>query len=154
MNGWTRDDLMTKPCAKLNGHVLDLQPLLTRRTRKPCDVPDLHESKLQHKCEAYMESRGFHRLTARNAKEEARGWFGHLHKPEGNPFLPDLMVFHEPNNRPALLLELKTVDHFQPGQREMIERGAWTLCWSFAEFVGVFEAWLKKGPCTRQGGGR
>ena len=58
--------------------------------------------------------------------------------------LPDLMLFHEPNDRPALLVELKTVDRFQTGQREMCERGAWTLCWSFVEFVSVFSQWLTR----------
>ena len=140
MNGWTADDLKTKPCAELNGHVLDLAPL---RTRPLADKPSTErEGDLQRKCESYLESRGFKRLVAKNASALAKGWFGHLNKPEGNPFLPDLVIFHQPNDRPALMVELKTTKRFQPGQEAMIERGAWTLCWSFAEFVQRFNAWL------------
>ncbi len=143
MRGWTLDDLKTKPCAALNGHVLDLQPLIKRPLEKPATMTDLREDELQRKCESCLESRGFKRMTAKNAAAYVTGWFGHLHKPEGNPFLPDLIIFHEPNDRPALLVELKTKDQFQPGQREMIGRGAWTLCWSYAEFVNALDCWLK-----------
>ena len=142
MRGWTTDDLKGKPCARLNTHVLPLDPLLERPPLKSSTQETLGESELQRKCESYLESRGCKRLTAKNAPALATGWFGHLNKPEGNPFLPDLVIFHEPNDRPALLVELKTVDRFQPGQREMINRGAWTLCWSFAEFARVFNEWL------------
>ena len=136
------DDLKTKPCAALNGHVLNLQPLIKRPLEKPASKSDLRESELQRKCESYLESRGFKRLTAKNAPAYATGWFGHLHKAKGNPFLPDLIVFHEPNDRPALMVELKTADRFQAGQREMIERGAWTLCRSFVEFVAALNQWI------------
>lgn len=137
------DDIKAKPCAALNSHILDLQPLIKRPLEKPADKGALREDELQRKCESFLDSRGFKRLTAKNAPVYAIGWYGHLHKAKGNPFLPDLIIFHEPNDRPALLVELKTKDHFQPGQREMIERGAWSLCWSFAEFVSAFNGWLK-----------
>ena len=145
MREWTCDDLMTKPCAVLNGHVLDLQPLRGRALGKPGARREVPEAELQRKCEAFLETQGFKRLAAKNAARPAAGWFGHLNKPEGNPFLPDLMLFHEPNDRPALLVELKTADRFQTGQREMCERGAWTLCWSFVEFVQAFTQWIKTG---------
>ena len=143
MSRWTCDDLKTKPCASLNGHVLDLQPLMNRPLAKPTKARAVPEDELQRQCEAFLESHGFKRLAAKHAAAPANGWFGHLHKPEGNPFLPDLMIFHEPNDRPALMVELKTRNHFQHGQREMIERGAWTLCWSFVEFVSAFTRWAK-----------
>lgn len=147
MRGWTPDDLMTKPCAQLNGHVLDLDPL---RTRPPLAraVPTPREDELQEDCEAFLDSRGFKRLAAKHAGAYATGWYGHLHKAKGNPFLPDLFIVHEPNDRPPLMVELKTSDRFQPGQREMIERGAWTLCRSFVEFVAAFDQWLR-GEGTR-----
>lgn len=142
MRGWTTDDLKTRPCATLNGHVLDLDPLRNRPFTKPPRTRKPSEGELQRQCEAFLESRDFKRLAAKHAAQPAAGWFGHLQKAKGNPFLPDLIVFHEPNDRPALLVELKTSDRFQPGQREMIERGAWTLCRSFVEFVAAFTQWL------------
>jgi hypothetical protein len=144
MKRWTHEDLTTKPCAALNGHVLKLEPLRERPLKQPAAVME-SEGELQRKCEEYLVSHDFLRLTAKHAGRPARGWFGHLHKPEGNPFLPDLFIFHEPNDRPALLIELKTKAQFQPGQKAMINRGAWQLCWSFAEFATAFSKWLKGG---------
>lgn len=141
MRGWSADALKTKPCATLNGHVLDLQPLVQLPTVKRRAT--VSEADLQRQCESYLDSRGFKRLAAKHAADYATGWYGHLHKAKGNPFLPDLIAFHEPNDRPALMVELKTAERFQTGQREMIERGAWTLCRSFVEFVAAFNRWLK-----------
>ena len=142
MSAWTLDDITGRPCAALNGHMLAPEPSFDRIV-KPDDIECCAERALQAKCERYLETRGFKRLVAGNAALPARGWFGHLAKPLGNPFMPDLMVWHEPNDRPALMIEIKTRNRFQPGQREMCERGAWLLCWSFAEFVKVFERWAK-----------
>ena len=142
MRGWTADDLKTKPCADLNGHVLDLDPLRSRALTKPSRARKQTEAELQSQCESYLDSRGFKRLAAKNATAYATGWYGHLHKAKGNPFLPDLFIVHEPNDRPPLMVELKTADRFQSGQREMVERGAWTLCRSFVEFVAAFTQWL------------
>jgi len=141
MKRWTSEDLIGKPCAQLNGALLDLQPLVHKGFDQPAHALIQSEGALQKKCERYLENQHFKRLTAAHAAQPARGWFGHLHKPEGNPFLPDLIIFHEPNDRPALLVELKVSLKFQPGQKEMIDRDAWKLCMSFAEFVHAFHAW-------------
>ena len=141
---WTLDDLKGKACAKLNQHVFRQETAFDRVATKG-DFKGSRdyaaEKRLQVECELFLESRGYRRLTAKNAGEYACGWFGHLFKPQGNPFLPDLFVFHEPNDRPALLVELKTRESFQPGQLEMIERGSWTLCWSLDQFVKIFNEW-------------
>ncbi len=99
------------------------------------------ERELQAKCERLLEAEGFRRLAAKHAAFPARGWFGHLAKPIGNPLLPDLFVFHEPNDRPALLVELKVREDYQPGQREMVSRKMWRLCRTFEEFRRALWAW-------------
>ena len=148
---WTMDDLKGKACAKLNQHLLKQSPAMDRPATR-ADFQGTHdyiaEKKLQAECELYLESHGYRRLTANNAGEYATGWFGHLFKPQGNPFMPDLFVFHEPNDRPALLVELKTRESFQPGQLEMCDRGAWTLCRSFVEFVKIFTEWSNSKGAT------
>ena len=144
MANWSVEDLQGKACAALNQHVLK-QPEPMDRPAKRADLESAHdylaEKKLQAECELFLESRGCRRLTAKNAGKNATGWFGHLFKPQGNPFMPDLFVFHEPNDRPALLVELKTRESFQPGQLEMCHRGAWTLVRSLDEFAKIYAHW-------------
>jgi hypothetical protein len=53
--------------------------------------------------------------------------------------MPDLAVFPLPNNRPALLVELKTRNRYQPGQLAALSLGAWTQC---ARSVGEFRRLL------------
>lgn len=150
---WTFDDIKGKACAGLNAHLIKPDPVFDRpATRADLEGAKAYasEKRLQADCERYLEERGYLRLTAKNAGQYATGWFGHLNKPIGNPFMPDLFIYHEPNDRPALLVELKTVDLFQPGQREMIDRGAWTLCRSLVEFAIIFNEWTEIAKAKEQ----
>ena len=90
--------------------------------------------------------RGYVELTHTNAAEhaaDAKGWFGHLAKPQGNPIMPDLFVFDARMNR-CLMVELKTNNVFQVGQKEMLEAGNWEIATSYGEFVTILENWEKK----------
>lgn len=98
------------------------------------------ERALQDKCEAWLESRGYKRLTAENAlaaKGEV-GWFGHLAQPKGNPFMPDLFIF---DSRSCLLVELKVREDYRPGQLAMIERGQWIKATTLNEFSRIVSEW-------------
>ena len=104
------------------------------------------ESELQKTCERFLELRGYRRMTADSAVAEhgrsssrLRGWFGHVARAKGNPFMPDLFVIRR-NARP-LMVELKVRDKYQPGQLEMVEMGWWILVKSFDEFISALFAW-------------
>lgn len=104
------------------------------------------EKKLQADCRNGLLLRGYVELTHTNAAEhaaDAKGWFGHLAKPQGNPIMPDLFVFDARMNR-CLMVELKTNNVFQVGQKEMLEAGNWEIATSYGEFVTILENWEKK----------
>lgn len=101
------------------------------------------ESDLQSACERLIESCGYVRLTPGNAEAmagvEIPGWYGHIVRAPGNPFLPDLFVIAW--NKPTFYCELKTRNKFSVGQKEMIDAGWWKLAWSLDEFAKLFDAW-------------
>ena len=141
---WTLDDIKAKPCAKRNPELFPPDPVDRPGKADDFNGPDAEpERDLQAKCESFLESRGYRRRTAANADTYSIGWYAHMQNPQGNPFMADLWVI---KGGRILEVELKTRNRFQPGQREMVERGEWSLCWCFAEFVRVFEAWAKAEP--------
>lgn len=92
------------------------------------------EQAMQGDVEMMLARRGYRRLTANNAASVSnaqgwsiKGWFGHWTENRRNPLMPDIAVF-SPDMRRCLMLELKSVKRYQPGQREMIEAGAWVEC--------------------------
>jgi len=111
---------------------------------KPTKLEIKVEKELQTVSEQWLHHRGYINLSASNAVRQLpalpRGWFGHMYKPVGNPFMPDLFIFNPLMDR-CLMIELKVRDVFQPGQREMFEAGAWELCWTFAEVETVVVKW-------------
>ena len=118
-------------------------------------LPDLRirdpkaEKHLQSVCEGLLTARGYRRMTAEEAVRSRQpeaftaGWYSHLHKPVGNPLHPDLLIF-DPKMERCLAVELKTRNVYQPGQSEMIQSGAWVVCFSFEEFIVVLDEWGKK----------
>ena len=105
----------------------------------------IDEKTFQTQCEQYMHHRGYRRLTADNAclSGTPRGWTGHLFNPKKNPLMPDIFIFN-PDMSKSLMVELKVKDIWQNGQKEMVERGAWTVCFEFDEFVACVKAWEKE----------
>jgi hypothetical protein len=69
------------------------------------------------------------------------GFFVHLHNPIGNPQLPDLLIYDYPLRRPPLMVELKVVDTFQPGQKDAITAGMWKLAYCVEEFGALLTKW-------------
>ena len=104
------------------------------------------EKNLQAACENWLTIRGYLRLTADNAaREPLRGWFGHLPRAKGQPFMPDLFIFAA-QMRKILCVELKRVGmavKYQPGQREMIMAQRWTECRTLDELIDVVQKWEK-----------
>ena len=100
------------------------------------------EADLQEACESYLIRRGYLRLTASNAECGAspRGWFGHWPKCQGNPLMPDLLVLNS-NMTSCLMVELKTRNVWQPGQREMVDAGDWSVAFSVEMFAKTIEGW-------------
>lgn len=105
-----------------------------------------HERDMQRDLEAWLERRGYQRLTAANAVRavhspggaDPRGWFGHLAEPRGNPLMPDVWI--ESGGR-TLRIELKAARRFQPGQAEMAQLGHWQVAWDVEEAKAHVRAW-------------
>ena len=102
------------------------------------------EKELQRLCENGLNQRGYVNLTNTNAAQfaatNAVGWYGHLPKPQGNAFMPDLFIFDAKMAR-CLMVELKTHNVFQVGQKEMVQVRAWWLATTYDEFISQLEAW-------------
>ena len=113
---------------------------------KPTKADVKAEKELQRLCQNGLNQRGYVSLTgdnaARCANDNAVGWYGHLQKPMGNSFMPDLFIFNAAMTR-CLMVELKTPNVFQAGQREMCERAAWKLVTSYEDFVAKVAAFEK-----------
>jgi hypothetical protein len=124
---------------RLNPHVYGTPALKPEHVEAGRAYAD--EKALQARCEQWLELRGYRRLTPANAVRsgEPAGWFGHLSKPKGNAFMPDVFILHRA--RPPLLVELKVREDFRPGQLQMIERGDWRLARSLEDFASLVEAW-------------
>jgi len=114
--------------------------------QKPNKADLKAEKELQALCENYLVQNNYLRLTADNATAVRsdmplgfKGWFGHMHKPKQNPLMPDLFIF-DMNGR-CLNVELKVVNIWQPGQKEMVEMGFWQVAWSFQQFEELLHDW-------------
>lgn len=114
-------------------------------TQKPAAGANAsREADMQQACERMLEAGGYKRLTPTNAERCAelpylKGWFAHIARAPGNPFLPDLVIMAV--GRPPLLVELKARERFGRGQMEMISGGWWSLCRSAAEFANLLHEW-------------
>jgi hypothetical protein len=107
------------------------------------------EKDLQQACEGLLRQWGYRPSTApeieASVKQDAtpvKGWYVHLWRCEGNPLLPDLLIF-DATMRHALPIELKVVSVYQPGQREFINSGRWIECRDVPQFVEVVKGWEK-----------
>jgi len=147
MNRLTLEDLQGSKVAVLNPQLFgtpakDMIPPDPDRIAMVDDKNAVKDEKeLQKLCTALLEQRGYKYMTADNAAIGSDvGWWGHLHKPKGNPFMPDLFVFAA-IPRPPLLVELKVRDKYQPGQREMINAGQWKMCSSVESFREMLNTW-------------
>ena len=137
---------------------IDISGALPMDLTQPTKQDVRNEKELQRLCEAELTRRGYLRLTADNAERVDEilslrpcaifgmsGWFSH--RPDtkrgnkGLPLKPDLEIYAYPNSKPALFIELKVANRWQPGQREMVRLGFWVECWSFDAFVGVVNNW-------------
>ena len=149
---------------RLNRKLLEAQGILPKLpepepTPPPCPVPEAPkpakkktrygkdpEKKLQADCRNLLIQRGYLELTPTNLAQhaaDARGWFGHMVKPQANPIMPDLFIFDARQKR-CLMVELKTHNVYQVGQKEMIDAGNWELATDYAEFVKILSQWEKK----------
>lgn len=114
------------------------------------------EAVMQTAAEVWLIERGYLRLTPSNlsilatgsrgggAHGDAPGLFAHWPRCKGNPTLADIMVIPWPNDRPALLVELKPdwkPIAWQPGQREAVEAGLWHMARTVAEFRQMVLDW-------------
>lgn len=109
---------------------------------KPTKADVKMEKELQAICRQWLMQRGYIELTGANAEIHAPvntvGWFGHLAKPRGNAFMPDLFIFNPPMTH-CLMVELKVRKVYQPGQREMINADVWREVTTWHEFRAVLE---------------
>lgn len=105
------------------------------------------EKELQRLCRNALTSRHYIELTNSNAADYAgqdiAGWFGHLSKPQGNAFMPDLFVFNPTQTR-CLMVELKVHNAFQVGQKEMITAGTWRMVTTYDDFITTLKEWEQR----------
>ncbi len=106
------------------------------------------EKALQDQCEQYLSLHGYWRLTAESAAKvwesdvECQGFFGHFRFSQRSPLMPDLMIIKYPNDRPALLIELKIKPiQWQPGQSQMCDLCFWVLCLDLEAFKDLVGKW-------------
>ena len=132
---------------------IDISASLPMDTTQPTKQDVRNEKELQRLCEAELTRRDYLRLTAANVEHGSyrtisnadwippRGWYAHWPNNKRNPLMPDLEIYAYPNRKPALLIELKRANRWQPGQREMIRLGFWRECWEFDTFVRLLDEW-------------
>ncbi len=108
------------------------------------------EKALQAACEGLLRQWGYRPSTApevvASVKPEAsavKGWYVHLWNCRDNPLLPDLQIFDADMTR-CLMVELKVVSVYQPGQLEFIKSRRWVECRDVAQFVDVVKNWGNK----------
>ena len=118
------------------------------------------EKALQNAVEAFLLGRGCVRMTPKSfaaiAVPVMRGWpirgfFAHWPHCEGNPTMPDLLVFNYPNDRPCLMLELKDGERakFQAGQKSAISIGLWKCAFSLDEAKKIIGEWEECPPVKK-----
>ena len=148
-----------KPLAAVDRHSLPL----TEEDVKPTKFDKSEESKLLGLCKNWLQLQRYYDLTANNANTirakldanpeptyggsnaglfDYRGWYGHLVNCEKNSLMPDLFIFNE-NMSECLMVELKTHNKYQAGQKAMISL-AWVECRSIEEFIDTLEKWEKR----------
>ncbi len=142
---------VSKSFIELNPHLFGEKGIAPLPTTQMLDLSKLSATKadvkaerqLQTLCQNGLNQRGYISLTNTNAAQFASanpaGWYGHLPKPQGNAFMPDLFIFDAGMTR-CLMVELKTHNVFQVGQKEMIQAGAWVLVTSYDDFVAKVAA--------------
>jgi hypothetical protein len=112
----------------------------------PVVVPEISEKELTERCISLLRLKHYRSMVAHNCLTVGvltflKGWYIRLNECENNPLMPDLTILPYPNDRPVLMVELKTRKKFQPGQKEMIENGMWKLAWTISEFDAILTRW-------------
>ena len=104
------------------------------------------EKQFQQDAEKWLHIHGYQRLCAGliDIRIPTKGYFGHWFESQRNAFMPDLLILPWPNNRPALLLELKVRNKYQPGQKEAIDAGLWIECRNLDEVIAAVAKWENK----------
>lgn len=132
----------------------------TRDIAPPCKADIKAESALQKLCIAEMTRTGYRLMTAANHIEACNGlitgWYGHLSgkRAKGVSQLPDIYAYDLRMQYRPLMVELKIEPiHWQPGQEEMVELGAWQLATSFERFKAVKEEWERERHPVCDGNG-
>lgn len=97
------------------------------------------EKKLTNLCRSQLEHWGYLYLLPGTAGRSKVGYYGHLYNTQKNVLMPDLFIFDLRGR--CLLIELKTRNVYQPGQREMIDAGFWKQANTFSEFVQIVKTW-------------
>lgn len=105
------------------------------------------EKDLQATCEGLLRQWGYRPSTApeiiasgKPGATPVKGWYIHLHKAQGNPLMPDLLIF-DAGMTTSLAVELKVASVYQAGQREFIAAGVWYECRDVAGFIGLVKGW-------------
>jgi hypothetical protein len=115
-------------------------------------VAETDEAKMQAEIEEWLRGRGYWHMTAHGMEAvlngvgpEPRGWYAHWINSERNSLMPDLLIVSFRNDRPALFLELKAQNKYQPGQKAAISLGLWRVAFSVPDAQRIIEEWERQG---------
>jgi len=138
---------------KLNPGIFEPTPVQQspfERYAQPTKGDLKEEKEFQKLCEQELTRRGFVRLSAPAVESALKpegegfpGWFGHWPRAERNPLMPDLFIVDAPM-RNCLMVELKTHNKYQPGQKELIFKGCWYEVRTFPQFRQLLDWWGNK----------
>jgi len=145
MRGWTQADI---DAYKRKAPMVKPDPVQAPVAAVPSGAA---ERDLQAKAERFLEARWYVRGTAKNYAKVAQGmyckgfWY-HARMPKGEPDVwPDLTVISWPEQRPPLMIELKTRDIWRPGQKQAVGIGLWRVAWTFDEVAMMVKEWEVRG---------
>jgi len=101
------------------------------------------ERDLQAAVERMLTLRGYQRLTPDGIDVGSkRGYFGHWTECRRNPTVLDVLILRPDGH--YLMLELKTANRWQPGQRELLKQGYGKLCCNLEEAMAAVADWEKE----------
>lgn len=116
----------------------------TATTAKRRGAPQGQEAKLQRECEQLLQYRGYSPRTTKHlaAGRPHKGWYLHVHRAQGNPYVLDLLILGHDGR--WLEVELKTrVGAPSREQRQILEQSLdrASLVRSVEEFRQTLDQW-------------
>ena len=110
-------------------------------------MADAAEAALQRDAEKWLQSRGYWPRSKTFLKKgrPPKGWYIHMHRPQGNPYLLDVFAWRLEPPFGSCEIELKVKGgRIEPAQRMILAASHWAspaIAWDLDEFVRQFAHW-------------